>query len=858
MFEHIVYRELGIIQTCLWISIAYFTCGEVEFLKQCNCKVDLQRLTADCSELGLTNVSDIFSCVPNNTIELNLSNNNIGEISPGTFARFSSLQTLTLSRNKIKFLESGVFNGLMQLKLLSLDYNYLNKNASYADDLFKPLRSLLQLYLQGNCDVHTSVCYYPDIALSSATSLRYLHLDGLPNTEFSEGFAKLSNLKALYLDGENGYCDMPVLTENTFKQFKQTPLSHLHLEGCDVIKVAPNVFRSLVNLTTLVITDNRYLCSDGIENATIGLNETNIEMIRFNYWCRTPSTYISLTENMLKGLTNTSLKTLDLGWNRIIYIDPKCVENLPVTLRYISLKENRIDSAHFLDHLRRLDILEIFDGSYQYNNNIDDSVFTNEDNNMNVKISDMLENLNDHKNDDKIYLPRNLTTIYMNNIKLGYPVPSVTFGPNKLKYLDSSSCLLKAFLGPWLGLTELQFFNLSNNRFTYFSPRALVDMGNLRTLLLQNNQIGPSLNRDNDCQTFSSQEKLEELDLSNSAIKELPYKIFYNLTNLKTLNLANNSIRNVNFLLRRMSHIQKLDLSYNVIEYISRENMDALDHIASKREVELVLTGNVLLCVCNNQDFIKWLAKTKVNVVQKDKLHCLYINKTVISLSALDILPEQLMYECTSWIVLTSCVGGFVGLLLVFSVIALLYYKRWQLRYLWYIGRVKIDPYHHPDDQGQPLLQIDAYISYEQHFDITNDVTLHRTITEHVYPFFENRGYKLTIREEFAGNEKLYSVIPKTIRKSRKVIALLTPSYCKDYWNTFEFNLAAYQGIYSKRNVILPVIIGDISNIDMTSEIRSFIRTKIKSKEVLWYPLPGNFYRNINSFNEQLEDWLRR
>ncbi|XP_060577798.1 toll-like receptor 4 [Ruditapes philippinarum] len=857
MFQQTMYRQLGIIQMCLWISIVYFTRGEVEILKQCNCKVDLQRLTVDCSELGLTNVSDIFRCVPNKTIELNLSNNNIGEISPGTFARFSTLQTLRLSRNKIKFLESGVFNGLMQLKLLTLDHNYLNKNGSYADDLFKPLRRLLQLYLQGNC-VYTSVCYYPDIALSSATSLRYLHLDGLPNKEFSEGFAKLSNLKALYLDGENGYCDMPFLTENTFKQFKQTPLSHLHLEGCDVIKVAPNVFRSLVNLTTLVITDNRHLCSDGIENATIGLNETNIEMIRFNFWCRNSPAYISLTKNMLKGLTNTSLKTMDLCWNRIIYIDPKCVENLPVTLRYISLKENKIDSGKFLDHFRRLESLETLDISYQYSNTIDDSV-TNKDNNTNEQISNMLNHLNGHnKKDDKIDLPRNLTTMYMNNIKLGIPVPSLTFGPNKLRYLDSSSCLLKAFLGPWRGLTELQFFNLSNNRFTYFSPRALVDMGNLRTLLLQNNQIGPSLNRDNDCQTFSSQEKLEELDLSNNAIKELPYNIFHNLTNLKTLNLANNSIRNVNFLLRRMAHLQKLDLFNNVIEYISRENRDALDYIASKREVELVLTGNLLLCDCNNQDLINWLANTKVNIVQKDELHCLYINKTVISLSALDILPEQLMYECTSWIVLTSCVVGFVGLLLVFSVIALLYYKRWQIRYLWYIGRVKIDPYHHPDDQEQPLLQIDAYISYEQHFDITNGVTLHRTITEHVYPFFENRGYKLIIREEFDGNEKLYSVIPKTIRKSRKVIALLTPSYCNDYWNTFEFNLAAYQGIYSKRNIILPVIIGDISNIDMTSEIRSFIRTKIKSKEVLWYPLPCNFYRNINSFNEQLEDWLRR
>lgn len=850
------YQRLGFVQMFLFVSVARFTLGEI--IQPCNCKVDPLSLSADCSEIGLTQISDIFGCVPNNTIELNLSVNAISDVIPGTLARFASLQTLVLGYNKITFLRSGSFNGLKQLKHLSLDHNKLDSNVSYADDLFKPLQNLTRLYIQGNCDVHTAICYYPEVALSSATSLEYLHMDGIPNKEFKNGFAKLTNLNTLYIDDENGFCNMPVLTKTTFEAFKQTSLSLLHLEGCDVMTIEPNVFRGLMTLKTLIITDNRKLCSDGMENVTIGLNETNIETIRFNYWCRNPSQYISLAGNMLKGLTNTSLKTLDIGWNRINYIDSKCVENFPISLRYISLKQNKIDSGNFLEHLRRLDNLEIFDISYQYYNNIEESAFINDDNSTSFKMHSIFPTQDNNTGDDRIYLPKNVKTIYMNDIKLDYPVPSVAFGPNKLQYLDSSSCMLKAFLGPWTGLKDLQFFNLSNNRLKYFSPRTLSDMANLKTLLLQDNQIALSLSLDNECLTFSRQEKLEELDLSNNAIKDLPYKIFHNLTSLKTLTLSDNSIRNVSFLLRNMKHLQKLNLSNNEIEYLSRENMDVLDQIASERDIDLVLTGNVLLCVCDNQDFVQWLAKTKVNIVQKNQLHCLYINKTKVSLSALDFIQEQLVYECTSWIVMTSCVIGFVGLLLVLSVLALIYYKRWQLRYLWYIGRIKIDPYHHPDDQEQPLLQIDAYISYEQHYDITSDVTLHRTITEHVYPFFENRGYKLTIREEFDGNEKLYNVIPDTIRKSRKVVVLLTPSYCKDYWNTLEFNLAAYQGIYSKRNIIVPVIIGDICNTDLTSEIRSFIRTKIKSKEVLWYPLPGSFHSNIDSFNEQLEDWLRR
>ncbi|XP_053404053.1 toll-like receptor 4 [Mercenaria mercenaria] len=834
---------------CFIINFIHFTRGQL-FL-QCACKMDVQKLSADCSGLGLTNISEIFNCVPNNTRELNLFNNSISDILPGIFGRFSSLQSLRLDYNRIGYLNSGVFSGLTQLGNLSLNHNNLNGSESYADDVFKPLRNLRRLYLQGNCNVHTSVCSYPDKAVSVATSLQYLHLDGIPNVDFGTGFSKLRNLETLYINDENGFCNLPVLTENTFEPFRQTPLYYLHLDGCSIEKFAPNVFRGLLNLSTLIIEDNRHLCS--VENATVGLNETNIETIRFNNWCRQHSDFIRLAEGMFKGLTNTSLKTLDLGWNKINYIHPRCVDNLPKSLQYISLKENKLDSGNFLKYLRRLNRLEVFDVSYQYHNRMGIAAFRN----RKLQANSLLQILKNTVGDDKpVYLPENVRTIFMNNIKLEYPVPSLIFGPNRLQHLDASCCMLIAFLGPWYGLKDLQFFNLSFNRFSYFSPNTFVDMGNLKTLLLQNTQIGESLNRDHEGLTFSSQKKLEVLDLRSNAIKDLPYKLFHNLTNLQSLSLAENSVKNISFLLRPLTKLRKLDLSNNSVEYISSENMLALDQIASTGKIDLDLSGNILSCMCNNQDFVNWLATTKVNIIQKDKLYCLYINETLVSLSGLEFIRDQLKYECTSWIVMTSCVTGFIGLLLVLSLVALLYHKRWQLRYLWYIGRVKIDPYHHPDDQEQALLEIDAYISYEQHYDVTDDITLHKAITDKIYPFFEERGYTLKIREQFDGYDKLYRVIPETIRKSRKVVVLLTPSYCKEYWNTFEFNIAAYEGIYSKRNVILPVVIGDLSKIYMTPEIRSFIRSKVKSKDVLCFPSSENYHRTIDAFNEQLEQWL--
>lgn len=833
--------------TCL---ITCLTLTTAEIVQPCECRIDIEHRTADCSGLQMTNISDILNCVPMNTKELNLSNNNLNEIPSGFFIRFPYMENLILDNNRIVYLKSGSFKGLSQLDNLSVRFNLLSHNESYAVDVFSPLHNLHKLNMQGNChpDMH---CSYPDTALSALTSLQYLHIDGIADLDLGVGFSKLTSLYALYFsNNDNVYCHMPVLTATTFAALRQTPLSKLHLDGCDVVKLAPNVFRGLRNLTTLIVTGNRNLCSDSIDNATVGLNETNIKMLQFNEWCSGRRGYPKLGD--LKGLKNTSLKRLDLGWNKINYVDPLIMENLPTSIEYFSLKRNFLNNAEFLAKLRLLNQVKTIDVSYQ-----NYYTYASPPNASNA-LSSKRANKDDKLTTVHIYLPENVRTIYMSNIKLHYPIFSATFGPNKLQYLDGSSCMLLAFLGPVYGLNELQFLNLSHNRFTLFSPLSLIDMGNLTTLLLQHNEIGASLYSDKKGLTFSRQRKLEVLDLSNNIIKDLPYQLFVNQINLKNLSMADNSIKNVSFSLNTMTNLQHLNVSGNQIEYISNANTAALDRIAATHQIDLDLSGNTLACRCDSQHFMKWLALTEVNIVDKDNLYCLYKNNTILSISRLDEIQIQLKYDCTLAIVLTSCVTGFVVLLLVLSLVAVLYHKRWQLRYLYYIGRQNVNPYHPLEDE-EILLEIDAYISYEMYYDVTDDVTMHQVVADTLYPYLTQRGFVIKIREELHSGKMLHDVISEAVRKSRKVIAILTPMYCKEFWTTFEFNMAAYEGIYTKRNIIIPVLAGDVpvSDIYMTPEIRSFIMTKVKSNEVLRFPSSENYDSQINAFTQQLEQFLR-
>jgi hypothetical protein len=195
--------------------------------------------------------------------------------------------------------------------------------------------------------------------------------------------------------------------------------------------------------------------------------------------------------------------------------------------------------------------------------------------------------------------------------------------------------------------------------------------------------LGDSLSKDKAGLTFSNQTKLEFLDLSENNIKSLPFSIFKNQIQLRTLLLAGNSLQTVSFSLKSMQRLEYIDLSNNQIEYFSNDNMDILNSIAASTVLKLNLSNNALSCKCDHKRFVNWLADTPVYILSKNQLNCFYINNSIISLSKILDIRQQLKYECSAWIVLTSCVVGFVGLLLLLSLIALFYHKRWQLRYLY-------------------------------------------------------------------------------------------------------------------------------------------------------------------------------
>lgn len=810
----------------------------IEGTRSCICMIDKSSDTSNCSGLFLDYLPN---CVPNNTRSLRLSSNNFRTVLNGTFERLSDLEELYLDKNLIVKLHGDAFLGLSKLTLLSLADNDLRYRDSFGDGVFTPLRNLKSLVLKGNCDSTVYVnCTYPEHAISAVPTLEELHIDGFQNVSLSARFASLQRLRYLSMTQrdsdflpDGGYCRLFKLDNSTFSALRSTPVEVINLNGCRIETVGPNAFRGLKNLSSLHVIDNRRLCSKDLYNALVGINTTRIRELKFYRWCIDRYNVIKLDGSISQLFESTSLEVLDFSGMWIFYIDPSFIEHLPLSVLSLILRDNSLKSGRFLETVNRLTNLSFADLSYQ---NTIRSRMLERKSGIVKNMNDMSQAkrasnswLNRTSDDFTLQLPKNLKTLLMTNIKFDWPVPPAVFSENKLTTIDFSQCQLRGFLGPVIGLNHLETMNVSYNSLSFIQANTFSYMSSLKIFLLRSNQIGINIMHSGNI--FSNLSKLEHLDLGKNAIFRLPRKLFKSLSNLRVLLLDGNSLSAIDFTLETLSNLEYLDLSNNAILTITARNLQFFDLLP---KLSINLTGNHIPCSCQESDIVRWLSKTQANVSERNELQCAYENKTLIPLGNIGAVLQHLSYNCSSWIVITSSIVGFVVIFLISLLCVVLYRKRWQLRYLYQVSRTTLNPYH-PLEEDSVLLETDVYISYDMDFLLAGETTMHDFVTRVVLPNLEAHHFTVRIRENLLPGSHIGREITNCLRSCKKMVVIVTEGFCMDYWNTYEFNMAVMEGIYTKRNIVVPVIIGDLQAVGHTlnSEISSFLRAKLAQNEMI-------------------------
>ncbi|XP_078665733.1 uncharacterized protein LOC144908099 [Branchiostoma floridae x Branchiostoma belcheri] len=144
----------------------------------CRCTEPLKdHFFVDCHGKGLSSIPED---IPEKTLVLRLSWNNIVKIPAGAFQRLKSLNVLHLQMNAIEDIEEGAFVGLTHLRELDLHSNVLTNIKART---FRPLMSLVRLDLSHNI---------------------------ISNIQ-DDAFRNLNRMRSLVLNGNHFFCDCELL-----------------------------------------------------------------------------------------------------------------------------------------------------------------------------------------------------------------------------------------------------------------------------------------------------------------------------------------------------------------------------------------------------------------------------------------------------------------------------------------------------------------------------------------------------------------------------------------------------------------------------------------------------------------------
>ena len=289
-------------------------------------------------------------------------------------------------------------------------------------------------------------------------------------------------------------------------------------------------------------------------------------------------------------------------------------------------------------------------------------------------------------------LPLKLEFFYASDINTKYNIPRLQVMNNKvLKYLDYSKNGAKCFGGPITGVPSLQHLDLSQNGCLRMNPFMFSDMPSLTTLLLHHNVLGQSLSDDVNGITFSALYNLTTLDLSVNSIKDLSEQAFTQNPHLRILNLSNNELSHFRPDLSSITRLEILDLSVNTLEDLSDITCSQfIDMRARNANFTVRIKGNRFLCNCGNFRLLRLLIEQAEIFYDARNFQCRLTNGSLLDYGGLAEFVPELAMKCIAETTFTIVSIIFFTMTAMMVIASVYYYKRWQWKYLYYLGKSRL------------------------------------------------------------------------------------------------------------------------------------------------------------------------
>ena len=191
-------------------------------------------LTLTCSHLALSSVPH---GIPPTTCCLLLDHNAITTLHQADLPHLTRLVTLDLSYNRLTGIQGGAFQNLSRLKVLKLNNNRIvltHKN--FPSNVFDGMPNLEHLEMHHN--LNDNMASYRDDVYRRLRRLIILVIDGLPKgIPFGDGYSRLRALRQLRLHG-----DFNFISNDTFTVVNSSRITHLYIQGGKLEDVEPMAF----------------------------------------------------------------------------------------------------------------------------------------------------------------------------------------------------------------------------------------------------------------------------------------------------------------------------------------------------------------------------------------------------------------------------------------------------------------------------------------------------------------------------------------------------------------------------------------------------------------------------------------
>ena len=505
-------------------------------------------------------------------------------------------------------------------------------------------------------------------------------------------------------------------------------LQNLDLSFNNISRADEGCFSRLVSLRTLNISMNNDFQFVNFRSVVHGLGLTKLEEFRASF-LMSPNHYgsVILSQKFIGGLEKTRIKRLYMDADQIQYLSKETFRNLPTSLEFLSLRANNLGTytlknwfgmALYLQNLHMLDI------SYQCNKY---EAFMMREYGVkhyrNVYEEQTSQNLQlEHEEfKDICYVPNQGSYSFNLDTKLKKIIAKDTFsvlciskwkiGSMNVEHLDLSQNDLNIWLGPITVLSsKITHVDLSDNNCRWVANNFFDNITTIQTLLLSGNFLGPSINRV-DFDGFKRLTYLDHLDLSRNQLFDIRSSVLTNQINLSKLNISKNHIKILEFEDVSLQNLSYIDASFNELIDLPKSVMTLLDRNVKTRNVTIDIRRNPFECTCKQLKFWTWVFNTKVTVRVTPEEVCKLENGEKMHLTSLSrqtLLQMEEMCRSNAGIYVSV---GIVIALVVFIISLVVYKKRWEITYRWYIYRLGKRDYQ-PISSSDSMTEFDAFVSY--------------------------------------------------------------------------------------------------------------------------------------------------